>query len=101
MIFGEVPFKALSSNYVDLYDQIKKGNIDFTLKDINISKETQTLIKRMLAYEVKDRITWKEICQLPLLSGSLKYPEEKICLAILEGEKINFLSNKEFYEAHP
>jgi len=62
MIFGEVPFKALSSNYVDLYDQIKKGNIDFTLKDINISKETQTLIKRMLAYEVKDRITWKEIC---------------------------------------
>ncbi|KAM3137614.1 hypothetical protein pb186bvf_010228 [Paramecium bursaria] len=58
LIYGEFPFTGdLGQDQINL---IKKQNLNFN-KNIQVSQETQELIRRMLQYDPQKRIQWKEL----------------------------------------
>ena len=63
MIFGGKPWGARFQGL--LYDNIKKTPLLFPKK---VGKETENLIRGMLQFDEKDRLTWREVYDHPALS---------------------------------
>ena len=63
MIFGSKPWGARVQG--QLYDNIKKNPLVLPRK---VRKETEDLIRGMLRFDEKDRLTWREVYDHPALS---------------------------------
>lgn len=59
LIFGNYPY--IAKNDALLLNEIKSKKPSFTLNGVNISKDLENLLTRMLDYDPKRRITWKEV----------------------------------------
>ena len=63
-MFGNYPFNAGSE--FELFLEIKKQEIKFDYPGLDISQDLIDLLKKMLAYDWKQRISLKDICSHPI-----------------------------------
>ena len=102
ILFGKTPFEA--KNYDDLKEKVKilsGPNLIFP-KDVPISKECKDLLVRLLQYEAKNRIEWKEFFNhsvFELHSKQKKNDIQNISQSMFERQneekvKMEFMNNK-------
>ncbi|KAL4438409.1 hypothetical protein ABPG74_009448 [Tetrahymena malaccensis] len=100
MLFGQYPYKPVNLNPHQFFKQVQAQNINFNLNGITVSQNTQDLIKRMTAYDRKQRITWLQIYQHPALQEQQsRFPQEVMRYDMLQtNNSFNRGINEEFYQ---
>ena len=102
ILFGKTPFEA--KNYDDLKEKVRvlSGNNLIFPKDVPISKECKNLLVRLLQYEAKQRIEWKEFFNHPVFELHSNYKKnniQDISQSMFERQneqkiKMEFMNNK-------
>lgn len=71
MLYGELPFFGKDED--ETYELVKKNEINFNSRGVKISEELQELIRKMLKFDPKERISWVDLYNHEILN---KKPEK-------------------------
>ena len=84
LLYGRPPYIVRNLN--ELIVAVNRKDIKFPMSLIN--KKLEDLLKRMLVYEEKDRISWKELFDCELLNPKKEEQEETLKYSIQMAEKL-------------
>ncbi|KRX05400.1 Protein kinase-like domain [Pseudocohnilembus persalinus] len=106
-LFGSYPFQMnnarlkTSEQYLKKKaDLVQSQEIDFNYNGISISEELQNLVKDMLKFDPKERITMEQIWQHPLFQEQNQGLKRKISVSnIFTNQKIDNQQIAEFYKS--
>ena len=87
LLYGKYPYEGLSDS--DILKKIKSMRPDYTR--VNLSDKARDFIDRCLTVNPKNRISWKEIYDHPLIKEA-----EKIIYGLTSKLRVN--DNRIFYE---
>ncbi|CAD8078830.1 unnamed protein product [Paramecium sonneborni] len=97
LLFGVLPFRTISND--DFLKDVKKNSPNLNRNNIQISKQSQELLIKMLNPNPKQRLQWNELYQSPLFSNQVvQRALSQLTVDKVVATQVDLNMNKKVYE---